>query len=167
VRRLPPLRACEVASGVFAVPTPGTHTHTPGRTAWRIASGNEQPLIWGDVTHLPGIQFAIPEASVVYDVDSSAAAAAGRRVLKMVSADRIPVAGVRLDSPATASRRRSGTVAVPTSGALEAGDMTIRRADAGKRQGELAAARTKPAPVAGSGLPRESGSLSNRRRARH
>jgi glyoxylase-like metal-dependent hydrolase (beta-lactamase superfamily II) len=94
--RLRPVGAVEVASGVFAVPTPG---HTPGHTAWRIASGNEQLLIWGDVIHLPGIQFAIPEASVIYDVDSQAAAAARRRVLEMVSADRIPVAGVHLDFP--------------------------------------------------------------------
>ncbi len=94
--RLRPVRADEVASGVFAVPTPG---HTPGHTAWRIVSGNEQLLIWGDVIHLPGIQFAIPEASVIYDVDSRAAAAARRRVLEMVAADRIPVAGVHLDFP--------------------------------------------------------------------
>jgi glyoxylase-like metal-dependent hydrolase (beta-lactamase superfamily II) len=94
--RLRPVRAGEVASGVFAVPTPG---HTPGHAAWRIVSGNEQLLIWGDVIHLPGVQFAIPEASVIYDLDSHAAAAARRRVLEMVSADRIPVAGVHLDFP--------------------------------------------------------------------
>lgn len=94
--RLRSVRAGEVASGVFAVPTPG---HTPGHTAWRVASGNEQLLIWGDVIHLPGIQFAIPDASVIYDLDSRAAAAARRRVLEMVSFDRIPVAGVHLDFP--------------------------------------------------------------------
>jgi glyoxylase-like metal-dependent hydrolase (beta-lactamase superfamily II) len=94
--RLRPVRAGEAAPNVFAVPTPG---HTPGHTAWRIASGDDQLLIWGDVIHLPGIQFAIPEASVIYDLDSQAAASARRRVLDMVSADRIPVAGVHLDFP--------------------------------------------------------------------
>jgi glyoxylase-like metal-dependent hydrolase (beta-lactamase superfamily II) len=94
--RLRPVRAGEVAPNVFAVPTPG---HTPGHTAWRIASGDDQLLIWGDVIHLPGIQFAIPEASVIYDLDCQAAASARRRVLEMVSADRIPVAGVHLDFP--------------------------------------------------------------------
>jgi glyoxylase-like metal-dependent hydrolase (beta-lactamase superfamily II) len=94
--RLQSVRAGEVASGVFAVPTPG---HTPGHTAWRIVSGSEQLLIWGDIIHLPGVQFAIPEAGVIYDLDSSAAAAARRRVLDMVAADRIPVAGVHLDFP--------------------------------------------------------------------
>jgi hypothetical protein len=62
-------------------------------------SGNEQLFIWGDIIHLPGVQFAIPEAGVIYDLDSSAAAAARRRVLDMVAADRIPVAGVHLDFP--------------------------------------------------------------------
>ncbi|HEX4765880.1 MAG TPA: MBL fold metallo-hydrolase [Lichenihabitans sp.] len=94
--RIRPVRAGDVGSGVSAVPTPG---HTPGHTAWRVASGDEQLLIWGDVIHLPGIQFAIPEASVIYDLDSAAAAAARRRVLDMVSADRIPVAGIHLDFP--------------------------------------------------------------------
>jgi glyoxylase-like metal-dependent hydrolase (beta-lactamase superfamily II) len=94
--RLRPVRAGEVGPSVFAVPTPG---HTPGHTAWRIASGDDQLLIWGDVIHLPGIQFAIPEASVIYDLDSQAAASARRRVLEMVSTDRIPVAGVHLDFP--------------------------------------------------------------------
>ena len=94
--RLRPVRAGEVGPNVFAVPTPG---HTPGHTAWRIASGDDQLLIWGDVIHLPGVQFAIPEASVIYDLDSQAAASARRRVLEMVSTDRIPVAGVHLDFP--------------------------------------------------------------------
>lgn len=94
--RLRPVRAGDVASGISAVPTPG---HTPGHTAWRISSGSEQLLIWGDVIHLPGVQFAIPEASVIYDLDSHAAATVRRRVLDMVSNDRVPVAGVHLDFP--------------------------------------------------------------------
>ena len=95
--RLKPVKAGEAAApGVFAVPTPG---HTPGHTAWRVSSGSEQLLIWGDVVHLPGVQFAIPEAGVVYDVDSRAAAATRRRLLDMVATDRIPVAGIHLDFP--------------------------------------------------------------------
>src|SRR5271168_1725038 len=94
--RLRPIRAGDVASGISAVPTPG---HTPGHTARRISSGSEQLLIWGDMIHLPGVQFAIPEASVIYDLDSHAAATARRRVLDMVSTDRVPVVGVHLDFP--------------------------------------------------------------------
>jgi glyoxylase-like metal-dependent hydrolase (beta-lactamase superfamily II) len=105
--RLRPVRSGEVEPGVSVHPTPG---HTPGHTAWRIASGSDQLLIWGDVIHLPGIQFAIPDASVIYDLDSRAAAVARRRVLDIVSADRIPVAGVHLDFPGY------GLVTVDTNG---------------------------------------------------
>jgi glyoxylase-like metal-dependent hydrolase (beta-lactamase superfamily II) len=94
--RIRSVRAGDIGYGISAVPTPG---HTPGHTAWRISSGGEQLLIWGDVIHLPGVQFAIPEASVIYDLDSHAAATARRRVLDMVATDRIPVAGIHLDFP--------------------------------------------------------------------
>jgi glyoxylase-like metal-dependent hydrolase (beta-lactamase superfamily II) len=87
----------EVAPGVTPVPTPG---HTPGHTAWHIASGSDQLLIWGDVIHLPGIQFAIPCASVLYDIDSQAAAVTRKRVLDMVATDHLLVAGIHLDFPA-------------------------------------------------------------------
>jgi glyoxylase-like metal-dependent hydrolase (beta-lactamase superfamily II) len=94
--RIRPVQSGDIGYGISAFPTPG---HTPGHTAWRISSGVEQLLIWGDLVHLPGVQFAIPEASVIYDVDPQAAAVARRRVLDMVSADRIPVAGIHLDFP--------------------------------------------------------------------
>lgn len=94
--RLRPVGAGEVLPGISAVPTPG---HTPGHTAWLLASGPDRLLIWGDVVHLPVIQFANPEASVVYDVDSRVAAATRARLLDMVAADGLPVAGVHLDFP--------------------------------------------------------------------
>ena len=94
--RLRPIASGEAAPGVSAIPTPG---HTPGHTAWLIESQGERLLIWGDVVHLPAIQFSNPEASVVYDLDSEGAAATRRRVLDMVAADRLPVAGVHLDFP--------------------------------------------------------------------
>jgi glyoxylase-like metal-dependent hydrolase (beta-lactamase superfamily II) len=82
--------------GLTAVPTPG---HTPGHTAWLIDSQGERLLIWGDVVHFPAIQFAMPHASVRYDIDSAAAAIARRKVLDMVAAEALPVAGVHLDFP--------------------------------------------------------------------
>jgi glyoxylase-like metal-dependent hydrolase (beta-lactamase superfamily II) len=86
----------EVLPGVTAIPTPG---HTPGHTAWLLDSHDERLLIWGDVVHLPVIQFARPEAGVVYDIDSPAAAATRRRVLDMAATERLLVAGVHLDFP--------------------------------------------------------------------
>jgi glyoxylase-like metal-dependent hydrolase (beta-lactamase superfamily II) len=86
----------EVIPNVTALPTPG---HTPGHTAWLLDGDSERLLIWGDIVHLPVIQFARPEAGVVYDIDSPAAAMTRRRVLDMAATERWLVAGVHLDFP--------------------------------------------------------------------
>ncbi|WP_413990524.1 MBL fold metallo-hydrolase [Labrys okinawensis] len=87
----------EVLPGIRAVPTPG---HTPGHTAWLVDSGRDALLIWGDIIHFPGIQFAIPDASVAFDHDSAAAALARRKVLAFAAGEKLRVAGVHLDFPA-------------------------------------------------------------------
>ena len=94
--RLRPVTTGAVMPHVSVVPTPG---HTPGHAAWLIDADGAQLLISGDVVHFPALQFAHPDASVVYDVDPAAAAETRRRVLDWVSADRIPIAGVHLDFP--------------------------------------------------------------------
>ena len=109
--RIRSVEAGPVLPGISAVPTPG---HTPGHTAWLIESEGDRLLIWGDVVHLPAIQFAHPEASVVYDLDSPAAAIARRRVLDMVATDGIPVAGVHLDFPCFGHVERRGSAFVYT-----------------------------------------------------
>jgi glyoxylase-like metal-dependent hydrolase (beta-lactamase superfamily II) len=86
----------EPVPGIVVVPTPG---HTPGHTAWHVHSGADSLLIWGDVVHLPGIQLALPDAGVAFDIDSAAAAATRKRILDMVASDRIRVAGIHLDYP--------------------------------------------------------------------
>lgn len=94
--RMRPISSGETIGSMSAVASPG---HTPGHTAWLLHSESEQLMIWGDVVHLPAIQFSHPEVSIVYDVDSTAAATARRRVLDQVATDRVPVAGVHLDFP--------------------------------------------------------------------
>ncbi len=51
----PPGGEGEVLPGIEAILAPG---HTPGHTAYRVQSGETSLLIWGDVVHLPAIQFA-------------------------------------------------------------------------------------------------------------
>jgi glyoxylase-like metal-dependent hydrolase (beta-lactamase superfamily II) len=87
----------EVAPGIRAFPTPG---HTPGHTAWLIESNGDALLIWGDIIHFPGIQFAFPDTSVAYDIDHVAAAEARKKVLKFAAGEKLRVAGVHLDFPA-------------------------------------------------------------------
>src|SRR5208282_2754715 len=53
--RVRTIAAGEVLPGITAVPEPG---HTPGHTGWLIASSGDSLLIWGDIVHMPGVQFA-------------------------------------------------------------------------------------------------------------
>jgi glyoxylase-like metal-dependent hydrolase (beta-lactamase superfamily II) len=94
--RVTTVRDGEVIPGIRAFPTPG---HTPGHTAWLIESAGDALLIWGDVIHFPGIQFALPHASVAFDIDAAAAAAARKRVLDVVATEKLRVAGIHLDFP--------------------------------------------------------------------
>ena len=60
----------ELPACVTAVPLPG---HSPGHTGYRVASGGQSLLIWGDVVHVPGIQFRHPEVGMVFDADPALA----------------------------------------------------------------------------------------------
>jgi glyoxylase-like metal-dependent hydrolase (beta-lactamase superfamily II) len=83
----------EVLPGITAIPAYG---HTPGHTAYMVASAGESLLIWGDVVHLPGVQFARPEVGVVFDGDGPAAIATRARLMDMAATDKLLVAGMHL-----------------------------------------------------------------------
>jgi len=95
----------EVFPGVTAVPS---HGHTPGHTAYLVASGNHQLMIWGDTVHVQEVQTAIPEAGMGFDTDLAQAAASRRRMFDRVSADGVLVAGMHLHFPAFAHLARRG-----------------------------------------------------------
>jgi glyoxylase-like metal-dependent hydrolase (beta-lactamase superfamily II) len=73
--------------------------HTPGHTAWIIHSGRDAAIMWGDLVHLEGVQFARPEIEVTYDLDGRQAAASRRRVLDMCASDGLLVLGAHLAFP--------------------------------------------------------------------
>lgn len=95
----------EPVPGIHVFPTPG---HTPGHTAWHVHSGDDSLLVWGDVVHLPGVQLALPDAGVAFDIDSAAAAVTRKRVLDQVTTDRMRVAGIHLDYPSVGRIVRNG-----------------------------------------------------------
>jgi glyoxylase-like metal-dependent hydrolase (beta-lactamase superfamily II) len=82
--------------GISIVPEPG---HTPGHSGWMISSGKETLLIWGDIVHMPGVQFSCPGAGMGFDIDGAAAIATRQRIMDMAAADRLAVAGMHLDFP--------------------------------------------------------------------
>ena len=86
----------EVFPGVTAEPIPG---HTPGHTAFRVASKGEQLLIWGDIVHIPDIQTRRPDVTMEPDVDPQAAIATRKRVFDMVATDRLLAAGMHMHFP--------------------------------------------------------------------
>lgn len=95
-----------VLPGVTAMTTPG---HTPGHTAWLIESAGDSVLIWGDVVHMPALQLAAPEAGTVLDIDRAEAVETRRRVLDMVAAERLRVAGIHMDFPGFGYIAKAGT----------------------------------------------------------
>ena len=106
------IRGGDALPGVTAVPEPG---HTPGHTGWLVHSGHDQLLIWGDIVHMPGVQFTNTAAGMVYDVDPGQAVATRRRMMDMAATDRLRIAGMHLDFPAFGhvARRGDGYAFVP------------------------------------------------------
>jgi len=98
-------RQGEVFPGVTAVPCLG---HTPGHTAYLIASGNDQLMIWGDTVHVPEVQTAFPDAGMAFDTDLAAAAASRKRMFDRVCADGVLIAGMHLHFPAFSHLARRG-----------------------------------------------------------
>lgn len=85
-----------VLPGIDALPLPG---HTPGHTGWMLKSGDERLLIWGDVVHLPAIQFLHPQVSMSYDVDATRSAESRRQIFAEAAREGILVAGMHMDLP--------------------------------------------------------------------
>jgi len=95
-----------VLPGIEAVPLPG---HTPGHTGYRIGSGPDPVLHWGDIAHVPDIQIARPEVGIAFDVDPAQAQATRRRMLDMAASERLAVSGGHLHFPAFSHVVREGS----------------------------------------------------------
>lgn len=91
--------------GVTAVHLPG---HTPGHTGWRIESGGQSLLIWGDVVHIPGVQFARPDAGMGFDKDVALARASRAKAFAGAADSGMMVAGMHHDFPCFGHVAREG-----------------------------------------------------------
>ncbi|MFL9870785.1 MBL fold metallo-hydrolase [Paraburkholderia megapolitana] len=94
----------EVLPGIRALPLPG---HTDGHTGYLLESRDQSLLVWGDMVHFPHIQIERPDVSIAFDQDASLAAATRSRLLDLVSAERLLVAGMHLGEPGFARIRRT------------------------------------------------------------
>jgi glyoxylase-like metal-dependent hydrolase (beta-lactamase superfamily II) len=95
----------ELFPGIRAVAAFG---HTPGHTVYLIESGGERLIIWGDLMHVQGIQFPLPDIAVSYDSDAAAARASRREILEYAARNRIPIGGMHLEYPALGMVEKAG-----------------------------------------------------------
>lgn len=84
----------EITEGILPVWLPG---HTPGHTGFRIDSGDQCLLIWGDLVHFPHIQSAHPAVSIMFDCDPAQAEETRKKLLKQAVREKLLIAGMHLD----------------------------------------------------------------------
>ncbi|MDX7998186.1 MBL fold metallo-hydrolase [Xenorhabdus sp. Reich] len=85
-----------IVPGIEAMPTFG---HTAGHTSFRIHSGNNNMLIWGDIVHSYSVQFKRPEVSIEFDADHDKAIEARKYVFKKASQDKWLIGAAHLPFP--------------------------------------------------------------------
>ena len=66
-------------------------------------------LVWGDIVHVPSIQFERPEITWEFDDDQEQARASRLRIMTLAADNRYYVAGAHLDSPGVGRIARSGS----------------------------------------------------------
>lgn len=102
-------RACKagdaVAAGVIAVAAAG---HEVGHTAYLVQGLEGAMLIWGDIVHAPGVQFARPEVSWSFDTDQDQARATRAAIFARVAGEGMAVAGAHLAFPGFGWVRAAG-----------------------------------------------------------
>jgi glyoxylase-like metal-dependent hydrolase (beta-lactamase superfamily II) len=103
-----------VVSGVTAIEAFG---HTPGHMAYMLESEGQQLVLTGDLANHYVWSFARPDWEVKFDMDKAAAGASRRKVLGMLSADRVPMIGYHMPFPAAGfvEQRGDGIRFVPVS----------------------------------------------------
>lgn len=86
----------EVLPGIQALQLPG---HTPGHVGYSLHSDGDSLLFWGDVIHLPRLQFDNPDWLVAFDMDPAQTSATRAKMLDMAAADGMRVTGTHLELP--------------------------------------------------------------------
>ena len=95
----------EVVPGIHAV---DAHGHTPGHMAYHIESDGRRLLLWADAINHYVASLQRPDWHVRFDMDKEGAAAARKRILDMVSAEKIPATGYHMPFPAIGYIETSG-----------------------------------------------------------
>lgn len=73
--------------------------HSIGHTAYQVASGAETLLVWGDIVHVPAVQFSRPEITWELDEDQYEARRVRKAILENAAKSNLFIAGAHLDFP--------------------------------------------------------------------
>jgi glyoxylase-like metal-dependent hydrolase (beta-lactamase superfamily II) len=103
--RIAPMREGEEVLGCIPLLAPG---HSPGHTCWRIGSGRDAFVAWGDLVHFSTIQISHPNAAVKYDLDPDLARKSRLRMLDMIATERLAIAGAHVNAPGFGYLKRQG-----------------------------------------------------------
>jgi glyoxylase-like metal-dependent hydrolase (beta-lactamase superfamily II) len=95
----------DVLPGVTAHGTPG---HTPGHTAYIIASGSDRVYVQSDVTNHPALFVRNPGWHAAFDQDGKMAEETRRKVYDMLVAEKMPVQGFHFPFPSLGHVEKSG-----------------------------------------------------------
>lgn len=86
----------QLFEGVEVVPE---HGHTPGMSGYLFESEGDKLLLWGDIVHVPLVQFQSPVVTVAYDVNADAAAATREDILSDAAREGYLVGGAHISFP--------------------------------------------------------------------
>lgn len=103
VRRFKP--GVEVAPGITSIPAFG---HTPGHTAFSVASRNQSLLVMSDTVRNPYLFARYPDWQPLFDMDGPMAVKARRQMLDRAAGDRMLVEAYHFPFPACGHIVRSG-----------------------------------------------------------
>lgn len=95
----------EVAPGITSISAPG---HTPGHTAFAIASGSSKILIQSDVTNIPELFLRNPDWHAVFDVEPDVAQATRHKFYDMAAAEKATVVGFHFTFPSIGHVEKDG-----------------------------------------------------------
>lgn len=95
----------EIAPGLTSVAAPG---HTPGHSAFVLASGNAKLMIVSDITNHPALFVRNPTWAAVFDMDADKARDTRVRILDMAATEKAQLAFYHAPFPATGFIQKDG-----------------------------------------------------------
>jgi glyoxylase-like metal-dependent hydrolase (beta-lactamase superfamily II) len=96
----------EVAPGIRLVNAPG---HTPGHSAFLVASGKQQLMISNDTAYVPALLAPHPDWMGAYDQDGPLAVETRRKLIDRIIADKIAICGAHFPFPGAGTFAKDGT----------------------------------------------------------